>query len=159
MPVRKSILDWYCSDNMWWMSWPDNVEGWWQRAQKNSNVLFVHYEELKQDLPGMVTKIAKFLDTELTTEERDKIVVKAGFEYMKEHEYFFEMFSPNIFSVSNSIGFMQSGSLNRHEDTDNTECDRINVFCREKMKNSDYPLALFYPDVAHGDLVKRNLNL
>ena len=141
---------------MWWMSWPDHVESWWKRSQQHDNVLFVHYEELKQDLPGMVTKIAEFLNTPLSDDEHKKVVHKAGFEYMKEHEYYFEMFAPNVFSVSNDIRFMQSGALNRHEDTDAIERERINEFCRERLANASYPLATYYPDVLNIDSSKQN---
>ena len=148
VPDRQHLLDWYCSEDMLWMSWPDNVESWWQRSQQHSNVLFVHYEELKKDLLGMVNKISQFLNSPLNAEELQKVVTKAGFDYMKEHEYYFEMFSPNIFSVSKKdIRFMQSGSLDRHEDTERAERERINAFCREKMAHASYPLATYYPDV------------
>lgn len=148
VPDRNNLLDWYCSDDMWWMSWPDHVESWWQRSQQHSNVLFVHYEELKQDLPGVINKIAQFLNCPLSDDELQKVVNKASFDYMKEHEYYFEMFSPNVFSVSKKdIRFMQSGSLNRHEDTEGIERERIKAFCREKMAKATYPLATYYPDV------------
>ncbi len=148
VPDRNNLLDWYCSDDMWWMSWPDHVESWWQRSQQHSNVLFVHYEELKQDLPGMINKIAQFLNCPLSDDALQKVVNKASFDYMKEHEYYFEMFSPNVFSVSKKdIRFMQSGSLNRHEDTEGIERERIKAFCREKMAKATYPLATYYPDV------------
>jgi len=156
IPERKNLLDWYCSEDMWWMSWPDHVESWWKRSQQHDNVLFVHYEELKQDLPGMITKIAEFLNTPLSDDEHKKVVHKAGFEYMKEHEYYFEMFAPNVFSVSNDIRFMQSGALNRHEDTDAIERERINEFCRERLANASYPLATYYPDVLNIDSSKQN---
>jgi len=155
IPDRKHLLDWYCSEDMWWMSWPDHVESWWKRSQQHDNVLFVHYEELKQDLPGMITKIAEFLNTPLSDDEHKKVVHKAGFEYMKEHEYYFEMFAPNVFSVSNDIRFMQSGALNRHEDTDAIERERINEFCRERLANASYPLAAYYPDVLNIDSSKQ----
>ena len=151
VPDREHLLDWYCSDDMWWMSWPDHVESWWKRGQQHDNVMFVHYEELKQDLPGMVTKIAEFLNNPLSKDELQKVVTKAGFQYMKDHEYYFEMFSPNVFSVSNNIRFMQSGSLDRHKDTKELERERINTFCRDKMANFSYPLATFYPDVLETD--------
>ncbi len=156
IPERKNLLDWYCSEDMWWMSWPDHVESWWKRSQQHDNVLFVHYEELKQDLPGMITKIAEFLNTPLSDDEQKKVVHKAGFEYMKEHEYYFEMFAPNVFSVSNDIRFMQSGALNRHEDTDAIERERINEFCRERLANASYPLATYYPDILNIDSSKQN---
>ncbi len=147
-PKREDLLDLYCSDEMWWMSWPDHVESWWQRSQQYSNVLFVHYEDLKRDLPAMLKSIAKFMNVDLSPAQLEKIAFKSSFEYMKEHEAHFEMFSPNVFSVSQeSIRFMQSGSLDRFNDTKDFERARINTFCNSKLANAKYPLAEFYPDV------------
>ncbi len=147
-PEREDLLNWYCSDDMWWMSWPDHVEGWWQRSQQCDNVLFVHYEDLKKDLPKMIQSIAEFLQRPLNTEQLEKVVYKSSFEYMRDNEAQFEMFSPNVFSVSkDDIRFMQSGALDRHQDTNDIERTRINAFCREKLKNATYPLSQYYPDV------------
>ncbi len=148
VPKRKDLLDWYCSDDMWWMSWPDHVEGWWQRSQQHSNVLFVHYEELKRDLPGMTRKIARFLEVDLTDQALQKVVNRSSFEYMRAHENHFEMLSPNVFSVSNrDIRFMQSGALDRHKDTQADERERICAFTRSKLAKASYPLDQYYPDV------------
>jgi hypothetical protein len=38
-PSRRDLLDWYCSDRMWWRPWPDHVDGWWRWAQERSNVI------------------------------------------------------------------------------------------------------------------------
>lgn len=147
-PSREDLLDWYCSDDMFWMSWADNVESWWQRSQQASNVLFVHYEDLKRDLPQMIQSIAEFLGAKLTSIQIEKIVYKSSFEYMLEHETQFEMFSPNVFSVSKpTIRFMQSGGLDRFQDARQNERERINRFCRTKLSGATYPLAKFYPDV------------
>jgi len=62
------------------------------------------------------------------------------------------MFAPNVFSVSNDIRFMQSGALNRHEDTDAIERERINGFCRERLAHGSYPLEDYYPDVLKKEL-------
>ena len=104
------------------------------------------------DLPNMIQAIARFLQRPLNKTQLDKVVYKSSFDYMRDHEYQFEMFSPNVFSVSKEeIRFMQSGALNRHEDTNNHERQRINAFCRQKLQDSSYPLSRFYPDVCQND--------
>ncbi len=148
-PTRRDMLAWFCSDDMWWMSWPDHVESWWQRSQQHANVLFVHYEDLKRDLEGGVRQVAAFLEVPLTDAQVAKVVHKAGFDYMREHEEEFEMFAPNLFSVSTpeNIRYMQSGSLARHQDTDIHERERILAFCRGRLAHASYPVGDHYPDV------------
>ncbi|MDY6812552.1 MAG: sulfotransferase domain-containing protein [Pseudomonadota bacterium] len=148
-PTRENLLRWYCSDDMLWGSWPDHVESWWRRSEAHDNVLFVHYEALKRDLPGQVRRIAGFLDCPLDEAQVDRVAHKASFEYMREHEHQFEMFAPNVFSVSTpKVRFMQAGTLHRHQDTTPAERAYINAFCRQRLAGRHYPLARFYPDVA-----------
>jgi len=148
MPARHDLLAWYCSDDMWWMSWPDHVESWWQRNRQHDNVLFVHYEDLKRDLESGIRQIAAFLNRPLSDAEVAKVAHKASFAYMRDHEDFFEMFSPNLFSVSaETIRFMQSGSVARHEDTEIHERERILAFCHERLAHASYPVGDHYPDV------------
>jgi hypothetical protein len=154
-PTRRDMLAWFCSDDMWWMSWPDHVESWWQRSQQHANVLFMHYEDLKRDLEGGVRQVAAFLEVPLTDAQVAKVVHKAGFDYMREHEEEFEMFAPNLFSVSTpeNIRYMQSGSLDRHQDTDIHERERILAFCRERLAHASYPVRDHYPDVLAPPLI------
>jgi len=90
------LLDWYLSERMWWRSWPDNVEGWWRSAAEHPNVLFVHYEQMFADLPGVVARVMRLLGIELTAAEQAEVVRKAGFDCLKEHEERFEMSPPTL---------------------------------------------------------------
>ncbi len=148
-PTRENVLRWYCSDDMWWQAWPDHVEGWWRRSQECSNVLFLHYEEMKTDLTAAVSRVAGFLHCPLTPEELEKVVQKSSFEYMKEHEAYFEMHAPNIFSVTAGEGrFMQAGTIDRYRDTGEMEGETIMTFCRERLREASYPLDHYYPGAA-----------
>ena len=146
-PSRETLLKWYCSDDMLWLSWPEHVEGWWRRAEEHDNVLFVHYESMKRDLRGVVIKVAKFLDMTLTETEIDKVVARSSFDYMKEHEEYFEMFSPNIFSQSlKTVRFMQADTVDRYKDVSDEESATIMAFCQQRLQGAHYPLETFYPD-------------
>lgn len=145
-PRPAALLDWFCSDRMWWGPWPDHVEGWWRRSEERPNVLFVHYEEMIEDLPGTVARVAEFLDQPLSTGERDAVVAKSRFEYMKAREELFEMAPPTPFSVAE--GFLRSGRGDRHSDVDAAARDRILAFCRERLAGGRYPAARFYPELA-----------
>lgn len=145
-PPVSAILDWYLSDQMWWLSWPDNVAGWWDWAEKSPNVLFFHFEEMKKDLAGVVRKVAQFLGVGLSEDELKKVVEKSDFEYMKDKEEVFEMSPPNMFSVSGT--YFKSGQANRKVDISDAEKQRILRFCKERLAGRSYPVEKFYPDVA-----------
>ena len=148
-PPEDALLNWYCNDRMWWGSWPDHVDGFWRRAQERSNVAFFHFEELTQDLPAAIRRLARFLDYELTDEELALVAEKGSFSYMKAHEAQFEMMIPPSF-FSAEATFFKSGSARRHEEVEATQTERIGAFCRNELDGGAYPLARFYPDVAAG---------
>lgn len=143
----QGFLDWFCSDRMWWRSWPEHVAGWWRWAQERSNVLFVHYEEMREDLPAVVVRVAAFLDVELTPEELAEVVRKSEFDYMKANEELFEMAAPNFFSVTEGTFFV-SGGRERTQDVTPAARARILAFCRDGLRGSDYPAARFYPELS-----------
>jgi aryl sulfotransferase len=56
---------------------------WAERA--NSNVLLVHYNDLKADRAGEMRRIAAFLDIEIPDARWPEIIAAAGFDAMKAH--------------------------------------------------------------------------
>ena len=147
LPPLDTMVSWFCSDRMYWRPWPMHVEGWWQWSQSRPNVLFVHFEEMKRDLGTIVDRIAAFLDVELTPAERQGVVERSSFEYMKDHEEFFEMAPPTMFSVSGGE-FMASGKEKRHEDVTPAVREQIVSYCRQTLSGGEYPAGRFYPDLA-----------
>jgi len=146
-PDLPHLVDWFCSDRMWWRSWPEHVDGWWRWSVSRPNVLFVHYEEMLADLPAAVDRVAAFLDVSLDAAARAAVVEKSGFEYMRRHEERFEMSPPTPFSVRGEVSFLRSGSAERDRDVGPAERERILAFCRERLRGAAYPAERFYADL------------
>lgn len=146
-PSRGDLLDWYCSDRMWWRPWPDHVDGWWRWAQERSNVLFLRYEELLADLPAAVERVAEFVETPLGASERRAVVEKSSFDYMKRHEQRFEMSPPTPFSAPWRSDFIRPGGGEREQDASTAERHRILEFCAMRLQGAAYSLACDYPDL------------
>lgn len=68
----------FCSDfldgNVLYGKWQDHLEAWLGSGNKNSNTIFLHYEDMKNDLTRESTKLAQFLGVDAT---RIKDVVRA----------------------------------------------------------------------------------
>jgi aryl sulfotransferase len=65
-----------------WPFWPQ-MTAWWQ-ARHLPNVLLVHFNSLKTDLPGEIRRIAAFLDIEIDEEAWPRIVEHASFAWMQQ---------------------------------------------------------------------------
>ena len=60
------------------------ILSWW-KYQHLSNILFVHYADLKRDPDGEIRQIADFLDVSIDEETFPKILEYCSFDFMKEN--------------------------------------------------------------------------
>ncbi|MEO1889489.1 MAG: sulfotransferase domain-containing protein [Cycloclasticus sp.] len=90
-PIEKppeSILDYFHdwiehNGHPWWPYW-ENIRSWWA-IKDLPNVYMVHFENLKQDMPGEIRRIAAFLDIPIDETTWTDIVEHCGFDYMKKN--------------------------------------------------------------------------
>jgi hypothetical protein len=146
MPPVETQADWFCSSRMYWLPWPAHVEGWWRWSVERPNVLFIHFEEMKKDFEAARAKVEQLLGCELTAAERARVAERSSFKYMKDHEEFFEMAPPTMFSVAGGR-FLPSGNTARHEDVTPVIRDRVLHYCRAALRSSQYPSGRFYADL------------
>ncbi len=66
-----------------------HLSSWWEQRQ-NKNVLLLCFEDMKEDLPGTVQKIARFLDIPLDDELRDIVVRQSSHAFMMDHMHQFD---------------------------------------------------------------------
>lgn len=59
----------------------DVMASWW-RLKDEPNILLVHYTNLKRDLPGQISRVAKFLSVDPGSLRLDAILEHCSFEYM-----------------------------------------------------------------------------
>ncbi|KAL8176891.1 UNVERIFIED_CONTAM: Sulfotransferase 1C2 [Gekko kuhli] len=65
-----------------WGSWFDHVRDWWE-AQNQHPILYLFYEDIKEDPAREIQKVAQFLGIELTEPVLKRIVQHTTFENMK----------------------------------------------------------------------------
>ena len=66
------------------------LSAWWP-LRHDSNVLLIHFSDMKRDHEGSVRKIADFLGFEPTAEQWPAILEYTSFAWMKRHEHKFEI--------------------------------------------------------------------
>jgi aryl sulfotransferase len=60
----------------------ENVQVWWD-ARNLRNLLLVHFNDLKADLPGQMRRIADFLGIEIEEDRWGQMVEHCGLDYMR----------------------------------------------------------------------------
>lgn len=82
--VRTYFNTWLERDGYPFWSFWENVSSWWA-IRDLPNILFVHFENLKRDMPGEMRRIAAFLEIPIDEARWPDMVEHCTFDYMKSH--------------------------------------------------------------------------
>ncbi|GBL44406.1 sulfotransferase [Sulfuriferula multivorans] len=82
--IRQYWRDWMDRDgHPFWSFW-ENLRAWW-KIRELPNVLFIHFNDLKRDMPGEMRRIARFLDIPLDEARWPAILEYCSFDWMKKN--------------------------------------------------------------------------
>jgi aryl sulfotransferase len=80
--IRQYFHDWMDRDgHPFWPFW-ENIRSWWE-IRSLPNVMLLHFDNLKQDMPGEIRRIAGFLGTPIDESKWSDILKHCSFDYMK----------------------------------------------------------------------------
>ncbi|XP_064425615.1 sulfotransferase 1C1-like [Latimeria chalumnae] len=74
----------FMEGNLTWGSWYDHVRGFWDQKARHT-MLYLFFEDMKEDPKREILKVMKFLDKELPEEVVDKIAHHTTFQVMKDN--------------------------------------------------------------------------
>jgi aryl sulfotransferase len=82
--VHDFYREWFAQDgHPFWSFW-DSVRTWWG-IRHLPNVMLIHFNELKRDLPGQIRDIADFLDIPIDETRFPVLVEHCSFDWMRAH--------------------------------------------------------------------------
>jgi len=80
--IEQYFSEWLDQDGRpWWPFW-ENIQSWW-KIRDLPNVYFLHFENLKRDMPAEIRLLAAFLDIPINEDKWDDILLHCSFDYMK----------------------------------------------------------------------------
>ncbi len=80
--VRQYFIDWLNKDGYpFWPFW-ESIASWWA-IRDLPNLMMLHFEELRRDLPGQIRRIATFLDIPIDETRFPIVVEHCSFSWMK----------------------------------------------------------------------------
>ncbi|MBW4492217.1 MAG: sulfotransferase domain-containing protein [Oscillatoria princeps RMCB-10] len=82
--IREYWHNWLAGDGYPFWSFWENIRSWWQ-IRHLPNLLFLHYENLKHDMPGEISRIAAFLNIPINESKWPAIIKHCSFEWMKKN--------------------------------------------------------------------------
>src|SRR5919106_3200617 len=130
--VRQYFLEWLEGDGYPFWSFWDNVSSWWA-IRHLPNVLFLHFADLKRDLPGQMRRGGAFLDIGLDERAFDSAVRHCSFDHMKAHA---EKYAPHRGRLykGGARAFIHQGTNSRWGDVLSAEdCRRYEAAAAERL--------------------------
>nr|XP_017034146.2 luciferin sulfotransferase-like [Drosophila kikkawai] len=110
-------IDEFITDRIYYASYWSNVLDFY-RMRNESNVFFVTFEEMKQDLKDVIERLSRFLDCKVLSEmEVDMLVKHLSFDQMKENQFN----NPTsliraAFEAKEDFNFMRRGIVGSYRD-------------------------------------------
>ncbi|XP_045703650.1 sulfotransferase 1B1 [Phyllostomus hastatus] len=104
----EKYLENFMAGNVAYGSWFNHVKSWWKKTEEHP-ILFLHYEDMKENPKQEIKKIATFLEKNLNDEILDKIVHHTSFGMMKDNPLVNYTHIPNTVMDHSKSPFMRKG--------------------------------------------------
>ena len=82
--VRQYFREWLEQDGYPLWSYWETIRTWWE-IRHLPNVMFLHFNQLKADMPGQIRRIAAYLAIDIDEATWPAILKHCSFDYMKEN--------------------------------------------------------------------------
>nr|XP_060636540.1 sulfotransferase 1C1-like [Anolis sagrei ordinatus]XP_060636542.1 sulfotransferase 1C1-like [Anolis sagrei ordinatus] len=132
----EEFLDNFITGKVAWGSWLDHVCGWWE-AKDRHPILYLFYEDMKEDPSREIKKVAKFLGIQLTDSLLNQIVQHTAFESMKGNPMANYRTLPDFIMNHTVSPFMRKGLVgNWKEHFTVAQSERLDDAFAEKLRSS-----------------------
>uniref|UniRef100_A0A3Q0T3Y6 Sulfotransferase n=1 Tax=Amphilophus citrinellus TaxID=61819 RepID=A0A3Q0T3Y6_AMPCI len=130
----ESFLQRFMEGKMVFGSWYEHVRGWWEKKQSSSNILYLFYEDLIEDIEQELGRICSFLGLSPTTELKKQVTEKVLFDSMKTNKMV-NGSTDEVFDFKISPFMRRVGDWKNHFTVQQDE--QFNEDYEKKMKNTD----------------------
>ncbi|XP_042328072.1 sulfotransferase 1C2-like [Sceloporus undulatus] len=130
------FLETFIAGKVMWGSWFDHVRGWWE-AKDRHPILYLFYEDMKEDPAKEIQKVAHFLGTDLSEPVLNRIVQHTKFESMKTNPMANHRTLPSFIFDQTVSPFMRKGIVGDWKDHFTVaQSERLDNLCAQKLKGS-----------------------
>ncbi len=112
--------------DMWleFAAWYRNVRSWWPYFDQ-PKVLWLRYQDMKQDIETNIDRIIAFLRLDISAEHKEKVLEHSSFEWMKAHdEKFSGQGGDKKIKIFKPGKFIRQGKVGRYHDLMSVEQER-----------------------------------
>ena len=123
--------------------WATHTASWWA-LRNEPNVLVLSFADVKKDTPGVIDQVAELLGVRLSAEQRDKVIEKSSFAWMKAHESQFKALALPHRGKKKLPEMIRSGKSGKFKELLTPEQQAaVDQFFSTRLKqlNADFPYA------------------
>lgn len=132
----EEYLEDFLTGKITWGSWFDHVRGWWE-AKDSHPILYLFYEDMKEDPAREVQKVAQFLGLELSEPVLNQIVQHTSFESMKANPMANYSTMPSFIMDQTESPFMRKGTVgNWKKYFTVAQSEQVDDICAHKLAGS-----------------------
>ncbi|XP_072317319.1 sulfotransferase family 2, cytosolic sulfotransferase 3 isoform X2 [Eucyclogobius newberryi] len=102
------FLDKFLDGKLAFGKWTDHVKSW-KNAKLGDRIMFISFEEMKEDLPAAVRRMSTFLGKNLSEEVIHKIAEHCSFDAMKNNPMSNFSLVPKVYMDSDKSQFLRKG--------------------------------------------------
>lgn len=104
----EEFMDKFLEGKLVFGKWTDHLKSW-KNSELGDRIMFITYEEMKEDLPGSIKCISGFLGKNLSDEVIQKIAEHCSFNAMKNNPMSNFSLVPKVYMDSDKSPFLRKG--------------------------------------------------
>ena len=113
-------FDQYFEEWMNFGAWFRNVASWWPHIN-DENLLWLRYEDLKQDFSSNIDRLIDFLGWSIASEQKMRVLEFSSFAWMKAHSEKFTVHSGSDKPLFKPGGFIRKGQVGDYKNSLNED--------------------------------------
>ncbi|KAJ0065920.1 hypothetical protein NL108_000170 [Boleophthalmus pectinirostris] len=121
----EEFLDKFLEGKLAFGKWTDHVKSW-RNTKLGDRIMYITYEEMKEDLPAAVRSMSSFLGKNLSDEVINKIAYHCSFNTMKNNPMSNFSLIPKVYIDSDKSPFLRKGIIGDWKK--HFTCDQVRHF-------------------------------
>ncbi|XP_055530640.1 luciferin sulfotransferase-like [Wyeomyia smithii] len=142
--AQQDFLDGILQDKIIWCPQVKHAADFWHMAKNRKHILFLHFEDMKRNLMGVLAKVCTFMGKSYSTEQLERLAEHLSFENMKNNktannQILVTQAAEAMGRSSDQFKFMRKGEIGAYRSELPVDFSmKMDELIREQLSGSDF---------------------